>query len=346
MSELEVAAAAAPQNVNTDPTTEGILNDGGIDQLIADSPIVGNDANVQGEPHEAAETAAEETPESTTGTPTGDIPKVKLGEQEYTHEELLQAIKIKTDYGDWEKRLRNQSQIVGKLSDEDIANLVPYARGQKEIPKDADPKVSLTKAIMNELFKEDTLTLKDADGIDQEVKIDQLVPFIENIVNAVQGRYTPVINNLENTANQAREEYVTRQLGEFMTTKSEFKIVPPQGISLKEHLQNVYATGQLHPDHVTLTRFNALLDVMDHSGFKTLDETYNFMYGKSSKDVEDANRRSKAAEDLQNKILKNQSGIIPETPTKTPSSELDSDDLFIESLGDDGTSVLIGMGAL
>jgi hypothetical protein len=275
---------------------EGIdQSSGGIDEILEEAPIVDTNPSeiVPDESGESPEATATDTDtnqddstESTEeGTPTEDGPTIELDGKQYTQEQLSQALKVSDGYNEWEKRLRSESQVLKGLNEDQIKMLVAYAKGQKEIPADADPAVALTNDVMKSVFETDTITIKDTEGLDQEIPISAIAPFIENIVKTVSGKYTPVIQNLEKTVVESRQEYVTGKIQQFMTEKPEFRVLVPEGLSLKEHLDNVSETGEMHPDHKTVSRFEALLDVMQAKGFKTLDETYSFMYGKSQDDL-------------------------------------------------------------
>jgi len=269
--------------------------------------------------------------------------KITIGENEYDPEFLLTAI---TEYGnkqEWEKALRLKSVALDQLGTDEVEKLIPYLNKEKEIP---DPTDDVAAEISGEVFDpEKQYTFKDDDGYDQKVSGKVLAPLVNDAVKAALKHYSPVLEKANEIVQSSRDEVAAQSMTSFMTTHPDYVINVPQGQNLRQYIGEIEKTGNIHPDHSKLSKFKVLIRTMQEEKLNSFDDAYNFLYGDFVKNENKLQQEIDTKDQTENKIIQKQNGVVPESPGSKEVKKDDIDEL-LDTLNDPTEDILKEIGAL
>jgi hypothetical protein len=371
--EKEITPEQTPKEkpVTTDEETNRLFEDGDIDDLVEDSPVVS--AKVVEENKEMAkknesestnESAKEQTEEKETteqkeekleqdeksqkATEEESEPepeKVKIGDQEYTPEE---AAAFKAEYDkkkEWEERLRKQSMIAANLNDDEIQAATSVVSGDRKLP---DQSAEVVDSILQEVLEGKKVEVKDDDGEYSIDVTDKVKEAVAKAVKATLQRVEPVLNKAKQEIQSSQRKAVSTFISNFMDKHPEYKVVVPDDIPIDQYMDMVDNTGPSHPDFAALARYKILSDAAKRMGYvgpDSLDKAYTFLYGNLKGKVETAEDKAAKAAETQKKILKNQEKLNQEKPGGQVESK-DDVDLILEEVEDPSYKALKELGVM
>jgi hypothetical protein len=354
-----------PEQTNEkDPVTDDaemnrLFEEESIDDLVNESPIVSSDAieedrklaeetntteqaekpaekkeTTEKEPkkeeqsEKSQETEEPETPEQETPE---EPQKIKVGDAEYTPEELAAHKREFDNKTKWEEELRNKSIIAANLSEDQIQATMPYAVGDKDIP---DQSAEFVAAMVNGTIGTEPIKLKDEEGYEVDIT-DQVKEKVTEAVKATLDKMMPVIDKVQGEAVAAQRKAVSTLYNNFMNDHPEYKIVAPNNMPLDQYMDVVQRTGNTHPDYPAITRLMVLVDNAKRMGYvgpTALEDAHSFLHGKNEKKVKTAEEKAAEAAETTEKIIEKQDKVTQEKPGTQV--EVDDDLEFLNTLAD------------
>ena len=309
---------------NQDTTEQALPKIDAVDEMVEEAPLMNEPTKEESaEKDESIETSEKETEENKDdvkkdeSTETEDQKEsLKIGEIEATPEEILSWKKEYENKANWEKILRQKSQIVNNLDEDTIQRLVPYANKQKELPNQFENIVE--EIIPDILNDEDIMEIEgvDEDGLETTVNVpatilkDNLKQAALKILEKVNPIYEKTVMQLQ----QAQDTIAEYEISNFMRNHKDLSMNVPSGMTLREYIGEIEKIGSEHPDYVNAQKLVVLSDVMGKNKLQSLDEAYKFLYGDKDSKVETAEEKAKRIEETQKKILEKQQKITSEKP--------------------------------
>lgn len=369
--EITSEQTTTKEPITTDVETNRLFDEGDIDDLVNDSPIVsGQDkelkentakqveeetteqaATEQAKKEETNEKKEESTEQAEQSQKTEEekaseqepdqvIPeKVKIGDREVPPEEVALWESEFKKKAEWEERNRNISAIASNLSTEEIQAAISVVSGDRKLP---DQSAELADSIIAEILGDKPIKIKDDDG---EYEIDVTDKVKENVREAVKAtlsRVAPVLDKAKEEIESSQRKAVSTFIGNFMDKHPEYKIVVPENTPIDIYMDRVDKSGPTHPDYASLARFKVLNDAakrMGYVGADSLEKAYTFLYGKHEGKVLTAEEKTAQAEDTQTKILKKQEKISQEKLGGQVETK-DDIDLILDEVEDPGEKAL------
>lgn len=342
---------------STDPEVDGMFEGDDIDEMIENAEVVSEDSAEESTESDEQETQPEkkeeEVQEEKAEEPKGSKEpveseetqhKIKIGEREFSEDEAQNIVTRYDKMKEWERLLRQQSMIAANLSEEDIEHIFAATKNLTDKP---DQGKETAEAVTSKLELEKEYKLKDEDGVEvvipgKQIK-DILIPVLKDTVRAAVNDYRPVLQKAKELVRKSQDEVAAQHMKEFMNKHDEFRLNPPEGVALREHIANVQAVGSMHPDYSTLKKYNIILTTMQQMNYHDLEEAYNFVYSKHEKEVKKAKAEEAAAKEAQENILKKQDKVSSEKPGGK-SVETDDINAFLEELNDPAEEMLKSIG--
>ena len=363
--------------VTTDEETNRLFEEGDIDDLVDESPVVSGavvekdiemakknetdttneSEKAQTEPKETTEqteekTAQDEKSQATSEEEQASEPepnqeepeKVIIGDQEYTPEEVA-LFKSEFDKKKaWEERLRNQSVISSNLSDEEIEAAIAVVSGERKLP---DQSAEVAESISLEVLGDKPIVKKDDEGYEIDVT-SEVKEAVAKAVKATLSRVAPVLDKAKKDIVDSQRKAVSTFITTFMDNHPEYKLVVPEGTPIDQYMDTVGRTGPDHPDYASYARYNVLSDAAKRMGYvgpEALEQAYTFLYGNHEGKVLTAEEKAERANDAQTKILKKQEKVSQEKPGGQIESK-DDIDIILDEVGDPATKALEELGVL
>jgi len=324
-------------HLNDDPLEFGMED---IDDMTNDSPIV-SQPKAEPEPTPKEEPKAEEPkeePKDTEPEPKPDEPTepitYKVGEKEYSEEEITGIIAKFDGMEEWEENLRNLSHLQ-KMDNATAKALAGFVSSKQEIPKGLVDKPIITSVheALNDFKLE--IPYEDLDGKPQtmEVTMDQLKPLVDKAIELTTMAHKPELDKSDALTTKVRRDRMNEMITNFVDTEGMDKVFAfhkGSGVDLIDHVDNVLMTPG-HPDLPSVKRLQALVDQIDHKEIKTLADAHTFLYGDTAG----------TAQTIQG-IIKNQKKGAGLSRSKEP-NKVDPDEMDIDK--NDAESTLKSIGA-
>jgi len=315
-----------------------------IDKMVEEAPLM----NAPGEkPAEKTDEISETEPgKEPEGKKSGGVDEkdesekedvkepLKIGDIEATPEEVLAWKKEFENKANWEKILRQKSQIVNNLDEEAIQHLLPYANKQKDLPNQFE---TIVDEMLPDILKdEDILEVEgvDEDGLETTVNVPAAI-LKDNLKQAalkVLEKVNPVFEKTAAELQKAQDTIAEYEITNFMNGHKDLTMNVPAGMTLREYIGEIEKAGSEHPDYVNAQKLVVLSDVMGKNKLQSLDEAYNFLYGDKDSKVESAEEKAKRIEDTQKKIVEKQEKITSEKPGQAV--KVDDDEKFWSDIND------------
>ena len=268
------------------------------------------------------------------GSEEEDVPKYEIDGQEFTPDQI-KAFKQEFDNkANWEKKLRQISQIAANLQEDQIQTLLPYANKEKEIP---DPAKKLADDIVAEMFKDEKLNLSGyseeyEDNLDVSVESKAIADKVREGISQAMSKIMPIIDEQAQQIQQVNQDLAIQATQRFMDNRPDFRFNVPEDMSLGEYVKTVRSTGKDHPDYPMVMRYKALVDTMKENGFTSLDQAYEFLYGDKDKALNSTQKEASDLKKVQDQITNKQRKVRPEKPGQTINKT--EDEIFLEDLDD------------
>lgn len=247
-----------------------------------------------------------------------EIPKIKIGDFEYTEAEWLEKNGIVENFATREQKLREwqgnnvkQSQVLKSLTDIEIKAILPYALSQKKIPDGFYDDPSKFYANLPESFK-----MQDELGDEIEIKLSDIPKdVVTQIAQKAFNEYYPEFTKEKDKIKELTDENADLKTAKdqkfsdagkkasvnFMKENPQFAITFYEEDDIEEVIKDVLLAGESHPEYYNAQRFIHLGNYTVQNG-GTLDDSLKILYGDSIK-----------KENIKNKIKENQdNAFLPE----------------------------------
>jgi hypothetical protein len=253
------------------------------------------------------------------GESTQQVEKVKVGDFEYTPEQIQAGQEALTNREKDEQnskqffaKLTQKSMLAANFTDDQLKDLLPYATSKRKVPENL--KEELQK--LEELPK--SFKTKDADGYEIDVDIKDIPKeTLDAIGNAVLASKVPEFQKMveENNTLKAENERLKQDQDiqseaegtsiavDFMKQNPEFAITVRKGDNLAKTIADIMGTGGTHHEFENARRFSMLALALDQGFYSSLDEAKSALFNEE--------KRNKGK---QEQIKKNQEQGLEEKP--------------------------------
>lgn len=266
--------------------------------------------------------------------------RFKLGEREFTAEEVQAAFQDHEAKANWLANMTKKSQMMNwfeklpsDVQEKILANNLAMVYGKENLPEDYKP----------EAFEFD-VSLTGKDEYDGEIKLDgkrKIEPgsdewkALENhFEKHFKVKYQDAFTQIKQYQEQ-NEQFVNRQKQwEKETGQSSLKgFIKDQGFSIttdgdiENTIKQILLAGETHPSHADVMRLTAIGNVAETHGV-TLEKAAEILYGKPKGDK---------AKNQANNDRKKQAGVKPEKPGGSDPA-LSDDAAFLKTVVGEGAN--------
>ena len=252
--------------------------------------------------------------------------KVKIGEVELSHDQILEGRKYFDNHEKWQKTFNTKSQIINNFSDDQLPHVIPYASKQKKLPD------NLAELALKQEDLPKTFEYKDGDGDIHQVPLD-LIPketleaMTRNMFAASypefekQGISSAEMQTKFDELNEAHQNssvhFATKVSIDFMREHPELAISVKKSQNFGEIFQSILE-DPTHPEHEAAYRFKAVVDRMETYG-GDLNSNYAILYGQQNRDQK-----------ITDKIKENKANDVP--PIKGKEIIMSDDDKEVAAM--------------
>jgi hypothetical protein len=246
-----------------------------------------------------------------------EISKVKIGENEYTLEEIEEFKKSHENYDNWRTNLTQKSQIAANLTEEQITAIMRATENLKkiEVPKEFDSPMPEIDFQNEDPF---TVEVEDSEGLPAEI---DLKPYLKPFVKNYESKISELENKLSNYETENKQIQQEKVITEMKVNMKEFEDIAIDNLSL-ETIDSILVAGNSHPDYDKLMRYKAVASYARDADLP-FPKAYGKLYAKEIADRKEGER-----------LKNNLKGKPPEPPSKGGATS-DIDEMYDEMFGSD-----------
>ena len=253
------------------------------------------------------------------GTTTTD--KVKIGEVEYTVEQIeagqkaLQSRKKDEEScKTWQANLTKKSQIASNLTDQQIQEILPFTTAQRKLPDDIKAEMAKLEDVPK------SFTVTDDEGFETTVNLEDIPEeVLDKLANSAMMKKWPEYQDIvaerdrlkadnEKISSSVSQEQYDRGVDatiELMKKHEDLAITLMEGDDLGDTLAKIFNAGKLHPEYENAVRLTIAMKAVNDGIVPDLDTAYSTMISGNKQKTEAAAQ-----------VLKNQ-GETPSTEKPT-----------------------------